>query len=45
MLVVSDSGPLIYLGTIGRLDPLNRLYDEVVVPVEVFGEVTVAEAC
>lgn len=44
MVVISDSGPLIYLGSTGQLELLRALYGEVVVPQEVMDEVTVAGA-
>lgn len=44
MLVVSDSGPLIHLGATGHLALLRLLYGEILVPAEVFHEVTVAGA-
>lgn len=42
MIVVSDAGPLIHLGAIGRLDLIHRLWPDVLVPEAVFREVTVA---
>jgi predicted nucleic acid-binding protein len=39
MIVVSDSGPLIYLGAVGQLDILRVLFEHVVVPVAVWREV------
>ena len=44
MIVVSDAGPLIYLGGAGELDLLRKLYDEVVVPRVVYDEVVLAGA-
>lgn len=44
MLIVSDSGPLIYLGAVHRLELLGELYGEVIVPAQVFHEVAVAGA-
>lgn len=44
MIVVPDSGPLIYLAGAGQIDLLRRLYVEVVVPRIVYEEVTVAGA-
>ncbi len=39
MIVVSDAGPLIYLGAVGRLALLRDLFGRVVVPREVWNEV------
>ena len=42
MRVVSNAGPLIALGKLGQLGLLLKLYDEVVVPREVYNEVVVS---
>lgn len=39
MLVVADSGPLIYLSSVGQLDLLRKLHDRVLVPRDVVEEV------
>lgn len=39
MIVVSDAGPLIYLGSVGRLALLRDLFGRVVVPGQVWNEV------
>lgn len=39
MIVVGDSGPLLYLGAVGSIDILRRLYGEVSIPPEVQIEV------
>lgn len=39
MIVVSDAGPLIYLGSVGRLALLRDLFGRVVVPRQVWNEV------
>jgi predicted nucleic acid-binding protein len=39
--VVSNAGPLIALGKLGQLDLLLKLYDEILVPREVYDEVVV----
>ena len=39
MIVVSDAGPLIYLGSVGRLVLLRELFGRVVVPQQVWDEV------
>lgn len=39
MIVVSDAGPLIYLGSVGRLALLRDLFGRVVVPQQVWNEV------
>ncbi len=44
MIVVPDSGPLIYLASANQLELLRLLYGTVVVPRAVFEEVTVAGA-
>jgi hypothetical protein len=44
VIVVSDAGPLIHLGAIGRLELIHRLWPDVLVPEAVFREVTVAGA-
>ena len=41
-MIVSDSGPLIAFGTIGRLDLLETLFRRVLIPDAVFHEVVVA---
>ena len=41
MKVVSNAGPLIALGKLGRLGLLNQLYDVVLIPSEVYQEVVV----
>ncbi len=40
MIVVSDASPLISLATINQLEILQKLFEKVVVPIEVFREVT-----
>ncbi|GAB4383826.1 MAG: DUF3368 domain-containing protein [Elainellaceae cyanobacterium] len=40
MIVVSNTSPLFYLSTIGHLDLLRQLYDEIVIPTTVFNEIT-----
>ncbi|MGD0698098.1 MAG: DUF3368 domain-containing protein [Terriglobia bacterium] len=42
MIVVSDSSPLVALARIGRLNLLASLYKRILIPVEVYDEVTVA---
>ena len=44
MIVVSDAGPLIYLGGVGRLALLRDLFGRVVVPRQVWDEVVGAGA-
>ena len=44
MIVVSDAGPLIYLGGVGRLALLRDLFGRVVVPQQVWDEVVGAGA-
>lgn len=44
MIVVSDAGPLIYLGGVGRLELLRDLFGRVVVPRQVWDEVVGAGA-
>lgn len=44
MIVVSDAGPLIYLGAVGRLALLRELFGRVVVPQRVWDEVVGAGA-
>jgi predicted nucleic acid-binding protein len=44
MIVVSDAGPLIYLGAVGHLSLLHLLFDRVVVPGAVWREVVVVGA-
>lgn len=44
MIVVSDAGPLIYLGAVGHLSLLHLLFDRVVVPDAVWREVVVVGA-
>jgi hypothetical protein len=44
VIVVADAGSLIHLASIGQLDLLRRLADEVLVPRAVFHEVTVVGA-
>lgn len=39
MPVISDSTPLIWLSKIGRISLLEKLYNEVVIPTEVYNEV------
>lgn len=40
MIVVSDTSPIFYLSTIGSLDLLRQLYDEIVIPTTVYDEIT-----
>ncbi|MEQ8974133.1 MAG: DUF3368 domain-containing protein [Coleofasciculus sp. C1-SOL-03] len=40
MIVVSNTSPIFYLSTIGQLDLLRQLYNEVVIPTTVFNEIT-----
>ncbi|MDJ0635326.1 MAG: DUF3368 domain-containing protein [Xenococcaceae cyanobacterium MO_188.B29] len=40
MIVVSNTSPIFYLSTIGQLDLLRQLYDEIVIPNTVFQEIT-----
>jgi len=40
MIVVSNTSPIFYLSTIGQLDLLRQLYNEVVIPTAVFNEIT-----
>ena len=44
MIVVSDAGPLVYLGSVGRLVLLQDLFGRVVVPQQVWDEVVGAGA-
>lgn len=39
MIVVSDSSPLIALSSVDRLDLMQLLFDEVIIPVSVHDEV------
>ena len=41
MIVVSNAGPLIALSKLGRLGLLLKLYDEIIIPGEVYKEVVV----
>lgn len=43
MMIVSDSSPLIALAIIGKLDLLEKLYEEIIVPFAVYKEVTEKE--
>ena len=40
MIVVSNTSPIFYLSTIGQLDLLRQLYDEILIPTTVFNEIT-----
>ena len=40
MIVVSNTSPIFYLSTIGQLDLLRQLYDEILIPTAVFNEIT-----
>ncbi len=40
MIIVSNTSPIFYLSTIGQLDLLRQLYDEIVIPTTVFQEIT-----
>ncbi|XFA72610.1 DUF3368 domain-containing protein [Thermosynechococcaceae cyanobacterium Okahandja] len=40
MIVVSNTSPIVYLSTIGHLDLLRHLYDELLIPTTVFSEIT-----
>jgi hypothetical protein len=40
MKVVSNTSPIFYLSTIGRLDLLRQLYNEITIPTTVFQEIT-----
>lgn len=41
LIIIADSGPLIALSIIDKLDLLQELYDQVLLPPAVWGEVTV----
>ena len=43
-LVVADTGPINYLVLVDAVDTLPKLFDEIVVPVAVYDELTHAEA-
>jgi len=43
LIIVSDSSPLIALAIIGKLNLLEKLYEEIVVPFAVYKEVTEKE--
>ncbi|MDY7013515.1 MAG: DUF3368 domain-containing protein [Cyanobacteriota bacterium] len=40
MIVVSNTSPIFYLSTIGQLDLLHQLYNEILIPTAVFNEIT-----
>lgn len=40
MTVVSNTSPIFYLSTIGQLDLLRQLYEEIVIPIAVYDEIT-----
>ncbi len=40
MIVVSNTSPIFYLSTIGQLDLLRQLYNEILIPTTVFNEIT-----
>ncbi len=40
MIVISNTSPTFYLFTIGQIDLLRQLYDEIVIPTTVFNEIT-----
>jgi uncharacterized protein len=40
MIVVSNTSPIFYLSTIGQLDLLRQLYNEITIPRTVFQEIT-----
>jgi predicted nucleic acid-binding protein len=40
MTIVSNTSPIFYLSTIGQLDLLRQLYNEIVIPTTVFQEIT-----
>ncbi|MBD2576534.1 DUF3368 domain-containing protein [Oscillatoria sp. FACHB-1406] len=40
MIVVSDTSPIFYLSTIGKLDLLHQLYENILIPQAVFKEIT-----
>lgn len=40
MIVVSNTSPIFYLSTIGRLDLLHQLYGEIMIPAAVYDEIT-----
>jgi predicted nucleic acid-binding protein len=44
MIIVSDSGPLIALAKIGRLNILNRLFKKVKIPPSVFHELRITSS-
>lgn len=41
MIVVSNSSPLIFLAKIGKLNLLKQLFNEILIPKEVFSEVVI----
>ncbi|NEP14963.1 MAG: DUF3368 domain-containing protein [Symploca sp. SIO2C1] len=40
MIIVSNTSPIFYLSTIGQLDLLRKLYNEIFIPTAVFNEIT-----
>jgi len=41
VIVIADANPIIFLSTLGKLDLLRKLYDRVLIPRAVYGEVVV----
>lgn len=39
MIIISDSSPLIYLAKIGCINLLNKLFDEIIIPIGVYDEI------
>ncbi|MDJ0898686.1 MAG: DUF3368 domain-containing protein [Xenococcus sp. MO_188.B8] len=40
MIIVSNTSPIFYLSTIGQLNLLRQLYNEILIPTTVFNEIT-----
>lgn len=43
MIVVSDASPIISLSSVGRLDLLTQLYEQIIVPASVLEEIAISD--